>query len=212
MFLQLADSAFPAGGFAHSAGLEAAVHAGAIRSVRALNAWLEDALWNVGNAMLPFVASAHHGDFAAVDAACDRFIVSAVANRASRTQGRAFVETCVRSFPHPALTALRADATTNACHHAPAFGASAAILGLAREEAEQIFLHAQLRGATSAAVRLGVIGPHLAQRLHHDLHPTLERVARACGNRSIDAAAVTAPLQDLFGATHDRLYSRLFQS
>ncbi len=212
LILQLADSAFPAGGFAHSGGLEAAVQAGVVRSERDLRAWIADALWNAGSGALPFVAAAHDGDFAAVDRACDAFVVSAIANRASRTQGRAFLETCARSFPNDAIAALRARARAHACHFAPVFGACASALGATRDEAQRTFLHQQLRATASAAVRLGVIGPHLAQRIHFDLHATLDEVLRRCGELRVDDAAVTSPLQELFGATHDRLYSRLFQS
>jgi len=211
LILQLADSAFPAGGFAHSGGLESAVQAGAVRGETQLRAWMADALWSVASSALPFVGAAHGGEFAGVDRACDAFLVSTVGNRASRTQGRALLETCARSFPHEAIAALRSDARAHACHYAPIFGVCAAALGAARDEALRVFLHLQLRATASAAVRLGVIGPHLAQRIHFDLHATLEEVATRVPDR-IEDAAVTAPLHELFGATHDRLYSRLFQS
>jgi len=204
LILQLADSAFPAGGFAHSAGLESAVQAGAVRSEGQLRAWIGDALWNAQSSALPFVV---RDDFAAADRDCDAFLVSTVGNRASRTQGRALLETCARSFPNEAIATLRAERSTP-CHYAPVFGACARALGATRDEACRVFLHLQLRSIASAAVRLGVIGPHLAQRVHFDLHALLEEVARA----PIGEPALTAPLQEMFGSTHDRLYSRLFQS
>jgi urease accessory protein len=37
-------------------------------------------------------------------------------------------------------------------------------------------------------------------------------VLAACGDLSEEDVAQTSPLADLFGSTHDRLYSRLFQS
>lgn len=212
LILQLSDSAFPAGGFAHSGGLEAAVQAGAVRSERDLRGWIADALWNSGAGALPFVGAAHDGDFGAVDRACEAFLVSAVGNRASRTQGRAFLETCACSFPNDEIATLRARAREHACHLAPVFGACARALGASRDEAQRTFLHQQLRATASAAVRLGVIGPHLAQRIHYDLHAALDDVMSRCGALRADDAAVTAPLQELFGAAHDRLYSRLFQS
>jgi len=210
--MQLADSAFPTGGFAHSGGLEAAVQARLVTSERDVWRWLGDALWAVGWSALPFVSAAFVEPIDEIDLACDAFITSAVANRASRTQGRALIETCARVFPHPEIGALRTEVRGLACHQAPIFGATARVLGASAEEARRVFLHLSLRGLGSAAVRLGVLGPHLAQRMHFDLHERLEQVAAECAGLGIDDAAWTAPLQELFGGTHDRLYSRLFQS
>ncbi|MBI2395243.1 MAG: urease accessory protein UreF [Deltaproteobacteria bacterium] len=212
LLLQLSDSAFPTGGFAHSGGLEAAVQAKLVSSERDVWRWLGDAVWGIGWSALPFVSAASAGALAEVDAACDAFLTSAVANRASRTQGRAFVETCARVFPHPEVAALRVEARPRPCHHAPMFGAVTRALGASADEARRVFLHLSLRGLASSAVRLGVIGPHLAQRMCFDLHDTLERVAADCAELSVDEAAWTAPLQELIGGTHERLYSRLFVS
>lgn len=210
LLLQLSDSAFPTGGFAHSGGLEAAVQARLVSTERDVWRWLGDATWGIGWSALPFVSAAFARPIAEVDAACDAFLTGAVANRASRTQGRAFVETCARVFPHEEIAALRAEARALPGHHAPLFGAVARGLGASADEARRVFLHLSLRGLSSAAVRLGVVGPHLAQRMCFDLHDTLERVAHECAELSAEDAAWTAPLQELFGGTHDRLYSRLF--
>ncbi len=197
LLYQLADSAFPTGGFAHSSGLEACVQAGVVDDV---SAWLRDATIAIAHGALPFVSAVYARELAEVDAARDAFLTSAVANRASRTQGRALVDTCARVFPGFARPA--------AAHHAPAFGVCARALGVTEDDARRVFLHLSVRSLASAAVRLGVLGPHRAQALHFELHPLLESLARA----RVDEPAQTAPLQELFGATHDTLYSRLFQS
>lgn len=197
LLYQLADSAFPTGGFAHSGGLEASVQAGVVNDIAA---WLRDAAIGVGHGALPFVSAMYTREPLDVDRACDAFLTSSVANRASRTQGRALVETCVRSFPSFARPAVE--------HHAPAFGACARALGVAEDDARRVFLHLSVRGLASAAVRLGVLGPHRAQAIHFGMHELLERIVAD----RVGEPAQTAPLQELFGATHDRLYSRLFQS
>src|SRR5439155_820072 len=56
---QLADSAFPTGGFAHSAGLEAALQLGEIPDSPAFERFLRDALWQAGQGALPWVSGAH---------------------------------------------------------------------------------------------------------------------------------------------------------
>ena len=53
---QLADSAFPTGGFAHSAGLEAAWQHGEVRNRSELQGYLLASLHQLGRAALPFVA------------------------------------------------------------------------------------------------------------------------------------------------------------
>jgi urease accessory protein len=198
LLYQLADSAFPTGGFAHSGGLEASVQAGEVSDIAA---WLRDAIVAVGHGSLPFLSATYAHSFTEVDAASDAFIVNTVAHRASRTQGRALLDTCRRIFQ---LDVPRAG------HHAPAFGVCAQKLGVREDDARRVFLHLSIRGLASAAVRLGVLGPHRAQAVHFELHDHLERIAAS--KIPMSDAAWTAPLQELFGGTHDRLYSRLFQS
>ena len=94
----------------------------------------------------------------------------------------------------------------------PISGAVLHALGVERTQAQQLLLSLTLRGLLFAAVRLGIAGTHEAQRMLHEMSPALDEVLAACGGLGEDAIAQTAPLADLFGSTHDRLYSRLFQS
>jgi urease accessory protein len=51
-----------------------------------------------------------------------------------------------------------------------------------------------------------------AQRMLGECGGALDRALERAEGLSIDEAAQTAPLIDLWQAAHDRLYSRLFQS
>jgi urease accessory protein len=214
--LQIADSAFPTGGFAHSGGLEAAAAHGRARTEDDLAAYVGEHVWNVGWASLPFVTAAFDapGEVWALDAWNDAAITSHVANRASRTQGRTFLATCARIFDELPLAAMAARARTRdvSAHLGPVFGASLASLGATRHEVQALYLYVALRGVVGAAVRLGLVGPHQGQRLLRRHGRTLDAVLAACASLTPDEAATASPVLDLMGATHDRLYTRLFQS
>jgi urease accessory protein len=214
--LQIADSAFPTGGFVHSNGLEAAIHHGRATTAEGLDEYVREHLWNAGRASLPFVAAAFDApaEVWALDAWTDATLTSHVANRASRTQGRTFLATCRRTFDVPALLTLAARSRSRdvAAHFAPMFGAALAGLGLERRDALALYLYVTLRGLGSAAIRLGIVGPHEAQRLQHRHGITLDAVLAECATLSPGEATIVAPLLDIMGATHDRLYVRLFQS
>ena len=212
--LQLADATFPSGGFAHSGGLEAALHAGAFTAEGAFPRWLGDALWQAGHTALPFVAAAHDapGRLGELDAAHDAALRNPVLNAASRSQGRAHLDACLRSLGGHELAALRERARGGPQHLAPAFGASLAVLGLERDATLRLYLHGVARGLLSAAVRLSLVGPAEAQRLHADAAPTLTAVLGRCGRLDPAAQTQVAPLHDLLAGTHDLLDARSFAS
>ena len=152
--LQLADSAFPTGGFAHSGGLEAAVAArrapdGGGRSTRF-----------VARAPVATRAAARcRSCGAAFDAPGERLRRSTrrstrrssshVANRASRTQGRAFARhrrARLRRRRGARARGARARARSPA-HLAPVFGAALARARRRRgDEALALYLYVALRG------------------------------------------------------------------
>lgn len=216
LMLQLADAAFPAGGFAHSAGLEALFQQGEVRDTARFREVLSEALWQVGHASIPFVSAAYANPDSIVDldARYGALVVGHVVTRASRTQGRALLDTACKIFPSPSLDALSSLAKSKRIspHLPPVFGVLARAVGLDVGDARRVFLYQSARGFLSAAVRLGMLGPHESQAIQASSTGLLDSIDSGCAALAIDDARQTAPLLDLFANTHDRLYSRLFLS
>lgn len=188
--LQLADSAFPSGAFAHSGGLEALHQAGQV-SADTLLPRLSELTFNAACSMLPFVARPDAGG----DRACEAFLSNHVANRASRAQGGAF--------------AIAAEAALGVARPELPFGHLAVVMGaMVGAQARELFVYSAARGALSAAVRLGIVGPLRAQALFTELHPTLTAALAEPGG----PARSISPVLELMQQQHDSLYSRLFQS
>ncbi|MDC3952445.1 urease accessory protein UreF [Polyangium jinanense] len=217
LVLQLADSAFPAGGFAHSGGLEAAAQLGEITGPSSLERFLLHNLEQAGAGALPIVTAAHASPkrLSDLDRRHDAFLTNHVSNRASRAQGRAWLAAAAHSFGIASLRELRVRAREDESfcgHFAPVFGAVSALLGLERDEAQRLFLFLHLRGLVSSAVRLSLLGPLEAQALQHRLTGSVLAVLSRHAMRGEEDLTTTAPLVDLFQGHQDRLYSRLFSS
>jgi urease accessory protein len=217
---QLADSAFPSGGFPHSSGLEAARHQG-VADADSLSGWLRAQIGSVARASLPFVFAAMRGfeDFAAIDADCDLFLNNHVANRASRLQGQSLLQAAAAIFDGtmpqgPELRTLRERIrqARQPGHLAPVFGTIAKSVGCDSPRAARLYLFILLRGQISAAVRLGIVGPMEGQKIQLSLLPEIERLASNAEANDDSAPAQISPLMDLLQQTHDRLYTRLFRS
>jgi urease accessory protein len=211
LLLQLADGSFPSGAFAHSSGLEAATVLGAVdASPEGLARFLDASLRQSGHAQLPFVrlAAERIEELEAADVALDAMLSLRGPNLASRAQGRALANAAAETWDVTAPVA--AHARRAPAHHAVVFGAVFGLLGVSVEETLAAYLHGAARGILSAAVRLGLVGPLEAQRILASLSPLLERILRE--RPAVDDAAMTAPLLEIYGALHDRLDGRMFQS
>src|SRR5437016_2484894 len=105
---QLADSGFPAGGFAHSGGLEAAMQHGGVADGRSVRAFAQHALVQAARGALPLMTAAHrHPDaLAELDRLSDAILTNPVAHRASCAHGRAFLASSAQSFPAAAIDVL----------------------------------------------------------------------------------------------------------
>ena len=215
-FWQLADSAFPAGGFAHSAGLESAFHQGLVSDVVSLGSFLETLIQDSARGVVPLLAAVHSGDqsLSRVDEWCDAFLSNHVANRASRVQGRSFLAAAEAAFDISEISDLRERVAEGELsgHHAPLVGRITSLLSLPLRRTVAWFLYTQLRDVISAAVRLNVIGPLAGQSLISRFGTFVQHEADAAVQRSVDDVAITSPLLELVATRHDQLYSRLFQS
>lgn len=213
---QLIDSAFPAGAFAHSGGLEAAWRAGLLlgESDDNLEGVLRGVLRQAAHGVAPIAqaACAKSDDLATLDRSCHAFLTNHVANRASRAQGQAFLKAAHAIFGVAPPVGCRAAGEASYSHFAPVFGWVCNRLGLSPRQASRAILFITLRGSVSAAVRLGLIGPLAAQALQHRLGDALEGAAETAIELDFAGVCQVAPLLDLAQAGQDRLYSRLFQS
>ena len=213
---QLADSAFPTGAFAQSGGLESAWQWGVLSDRNSLTEFFQSHLAQVCHSAVPFLTAVHRNVEAihSLDQQCDAFLSNHVANRASRAHGRGLLTAAEAAFRLDSYHRLRDEVRANrlAGHYSPLFGVITAELGVEINLAVRLFLHGTLRDLISSSVRLNILGPLAGQELQFQLAPLLVRLADRSIHLNLNDAAQTAPIIDLLQQTHDRLYSRLFQS
>jgi len=223
-FWQLADSAFPSGGFAHSAGLESARQQGLVTDARSLGWFLESLLQDSSRGIVPFLVAVHTSDQSSdqasdralvrVDRWCDAFLSNHVANRASRVQGRSFLTAAEAAFEIAEIGELRQSVASGELngHHAVLVGRVTRLLDLPLDRTVAWYLYTQLRDVISAATRLNIIGPLAGQSLISRFGRFVQHEAELATVRDVDRAAITSPVLEIVATRHDQLYSRLFQS
>ncbi|WP_447980411.1 urease accessory protein UreF [Candidatus Nitrospira bockiana] len=218
--LRFIDSFFPSGGFAFSSGLEAAVHAGAVRNGGELSRYVEDLLVRgIGPCDGAAVGRAHEaGDRRRPDLAieADRELDSLKVSRESRQASRQMGRQVVRlAFMEPATSTVNAflaevEADRTPGHLAIAIGLTLSACGWSREQAVAGFLYHTAVGFVSASFKLLPIGQREGQRLLDSWVPLIEDLSRQAASTS--RLTAWCPVQDVYSMRHSRLTSRLFRS
>lgn len=206
--LLLADSRLPAGGHAHSGGLEPAAATGAVRDLDTLAGFLRGRLATAGLVAAGLAAASVHGDREALDREADARTPSPAQRRASRAQGRALLRVARAAWPHPGLDAL------TAAHHPVVLGAVVHVVGGTPEQAARVAAYGAVTGPASAAVRLLGLDPIGVQRVLAGLAPRIDAVAAEAVRavRDGDPPAASAPALDVLAELHRQADPRLFES
>jgi len=208
--LVLADGRLPAGGHAHSGGLEAAVSAGRIRDVAGLGEFLRGRLATAGLVAAAFAAAAcaRPERWPELDDGLDARTPSPALRKASRAQGRALLRAGRAMWPMPPIG--------REPHHPVALGVLAAGAGLGVTEAAVAAAHGSVTGPASAAVRLLGLDPYAVHALLARLAPDCDRIAAGAAARTDDPVdalpAAGAPLLDIGAEQHATWEVRLFAS
>jgi urease accessory protein len=222
--LLLADGRFPAGGHAHSGGLEAAVTAGTVRDLPALELFLLGRLRTSGLVAAALAAAAcgtaalagaargaaGRSDWAALDAEASARTPSPAQREASRRQGRALLRAARIAWP-AALCLGELAAADEPPHHAIALGAAVAAAGGDRPAAAAVAAYQSVTGPASAAVRLLSLDPLQVSALLAGLAAEIDAVARQAA-ASGELPCASAPALDLLAEAHARSEVRLFAS
>jgi urease accessory protein len=202
--LLLADGRFPAGGHAHSGGLEAAVTAGRVRGLDDLDAFLRGRLATVGLVSAAFAAAACRGaGVRHLDGEMDARTPSPALRKASRAQGRALLRA--------GRTLWTLSTVERELHHPVALGVVAAAAGLTPAQAALTAAYGTVTGPASAAVRLLGLDPYATHALVARLAPECDAVA-ARATTVDELPACSAPLLDIMAEAHATWEVRLFAS
>jgi urease accessory protein len=220
--LQLADGLFPAGGFAHSFGLETYAQEGRVRDRVGLEAFVSahlDGAAGPGDAVAVAVGArlAAAGDVAAwceLDARLEAMKAVPEFRAASRQMGRQTSRVAAALGDDVVLAAIaRAiDDDLTPGHHATVFGAAASRLGADPEAVAAAYLYSTAALLVGAGLRLLPLGQLDGQRVLAAVRPRIAQLAAQAARATADDMWTFTPALELGGLRHASLERRLFRS
>lgn len=206
--LQLFDSQFPIGAFAHSGGVETYAASGAgLRELREIVRGQIELGWGrseLGAACLAWAAA----DGTAVDRLArqlDALKVIPAIRDASVKLGRRALDLLRRLYPD-----LHLDVCPS--HHAVVAGAAGRLLGIDARSLLLAYGQSLTMGTLSAAMRCMAISPAQAQALLIEMHQPLARAVAAALADPEGSLFTCTPALDIRSHQQAFLHTRLFQS
>ena len=220
--LQFADGLFPAGGFAHSFGLETYAQDGLVRDRAGLEAFVVAHLEGSAGpadavAVAVAVRLAAAGDVAewiALDERLEAMKAVPESREASRQMGRQTLRVAAALGGDGVLAELARAVGEGLApgHHATVFGAALGRAGVAPEIAAAAYLHSTAALLVGAGLRLIALGQLDGQRVLAAVRPRLARLATAAAAAAADDMWSFNPGLELAGLRHATLDTRLFRS
>jgi urease accessory protein len=220
--LQLADSFFPTGMYAHSQGLEGMVHRGLVSSPSDVEEFQRNQFtWSVlpsdGVALLNSHRSAIRGDLAtilAIDQLLSALKLPSELRAVSVQVGHRLLDETVPFVSHRLHGDYRAKVATQEApgNGAVALGVVAFSLNIPEEPALMVFCHSHATSVLGAALRLLPMTHVDAQGIQHRLHSLLMDQIQEIRERSWEEIIAFTPELDVAAMGHESDELRMFAS
>ena len=229
--LLLADGRFPAGGYAHSSGLEQAIASGRIDSEEELRDFLDGILATVARTGASFAAASCDAwrtcdptDPFAKSLRAERLerlaleesarVPAPALREASRAQGRQFLRAAAGTWPGAGVPS--ATIVPLGAHLSMAQGLVAAAVDLDPRAAALISAYGAVLGPATAAVKLLGLDPLSVNRIVAESSTRIAELVDEAGDLAAcapaDLPALTAPLLETGSALHAVRQPRMFAS
>ena len=212
--LQLFDSQFPVGAFAHSGGLETYGQLGAdLAALRDLMHNQIDLGWgpsDLGAAALAWMAAGsdtRNAALARLSAIVAAYKIIPSMRQASERVGRQTLKLVRRLYP-----ALMGSLGVAPPNHAVVVGAAGRMLDLPCRDLLMSYAHSLAAANLAAATRCMPVSPEQAQMLLVELHPRLMGAVDAAAHATEDDLFTSMPALDIRCHQQPLLHTRLFQS
>ncbi len=220
--LQMGDSFFPSGAFAHSSGLETFAADGLVADKQGLVRFIESCLIGlIARSDLLFVRLSHAAaaedrldEVIRLDCLIHAMKCPAELRAASMQMGRQ-VLTVMGRLCRSSLTGQlreRLEVRDLNGHHAVMFGAVCGSAGITDRDAMLTYLYSAVSSLVSAGVRLIPIGHGDGQAAIHELIPLIARLTSKAERLGEADIASFAPAIEVRSMRHEHLHTRLFKS
>jgi len=220
--LQFSDGLFPAGGFAHSFGLETYVQLGKVQTAEEIKDFIRTYLEGSAGpcdavaavAALSLGQSEDLDGCFSLDLVLDAMKPVAEFREASRQMGRQSLRVAAHLFPNRLLRVVFewVEGDQIPGHHALAFGLIGSQVGWSPESAATAYLYTTTSLLVGAALRLLPVGQLEGQKIISSMAPTISRLAHTAKDKRVGDLWSFAPGIEIAGMNHSTLEARLFRS